>query len=101
MEKETYISDLQDHISELSGKDKLEAITNWINKNLQIQACFCKIYGKRWSYYAGFIDQTDLQTQIRLNEDWGIILNGSDFNADYWEDFFSFIKKALPNKSLP
>ena len=98
MEKETYISDLKKRITNKTGKNKLEAISKWIEDQFGLQNCFCKIFGKRWSYFAGSLDQTEVQTKINLNDEWGWIFNDDPRKIDNWDEIFRFMKEELPEK---
>jgi len=84
MEKETCIC-----------KEKLDDIAIWIYQNYKIKLYFCKILGKRWSFYAGLNNLIVPEERIKITDKWGIFVDKINVEEDTWDEILCSIKRVI------
>jgi hypothetical protein len=99
MEKEIFTCDEFDKIitQNVNLGEKLANIAYYFEKRLKMKVYFCKLFGERWSFYAGTDDVVAGEKKIVLGDDFGMIIENNSFTDDDWEDFKLCINPILKN----
>jgi hypothetical protein len=75
MEKETFIY-----------RNKFDGIAWEIYDKYGVKVVFCKIFGKRWSWFAGFDEYFVTKKKILISENLGVILDKDLLEEDLFNE---------------
>lgn len=97
MVKETYIYKELAKIfaANCTRKEKLDKVAVWTQAEYGIDLCFCKLLGKRWSFYAGSEELLVPQERVEINDAWGIFAENINENRGIWDEIVSALQKLI------
>lgn len=86
MENGTYFcKGLSEILSIKKTKERLEKVALLFKEKEGIKLNFCRIYGKRWAYYAGDPDLVIPEKKLPINEHFGLIIENNTLDDKTWE----------------
>jgi hypothetical protein len=80
-------------------KEVLDDTWTLVEREYGIRVQFCRIFGKRWSYFSGPDDGDAVvaSQRIELLPGWGIISDGQFDPREDWEKFLKEVASCLRN----
>ncbi|MGM0612808.1 MAG: hypothetical protein ACQESM_04770 [Bacteroidota bacterium] len=85
-------------IPELFQQDKprdkiLEEVCEYLKQAYSVKAYFCKIFGKRWAFYAGDRHIEIPRNRFELNKNYGLMVESIDhLDEKHWNEIVQKIK---------
>lgn len=98
MANETFISkNLEQYLQnkELTLKEKLTKTANLLQQDWNMKINFCKLFKKRWSFFAGTDELIIPEKKIIINQDYGIIVENNTLTDQQWEEVIQLLRGVL------
>jgi hypothetical protein len=96
MEKETSICNELDGLSAVSDmKERAKSVIELLNRKLGIEAYFCEVKGKRWSYCVGNEEISYPLRQYVINEKWGLVTEDVKIDQNKWYKILQSIQNLF------
>lgn len=92
MENEMFLSDLESILqSNISREDILKQVSRLLSRQFEVEICFCRIYGNRWSHLVATENFISPTHRFFLSTGYGIMVQGSIENTILWNKGISSI----------
>lgn len=79
------------------AKERLKEIAEFIDHRYGVKIYFCKLLGRRWSYYAGIDGVMVPEENIKITDDLGICVEKGDIDQQDWIDILDAIVRLRIN----